>query len=293
MGRVNTENGESTYYPPRARWYGRALYPWFRLQSRLHLERIQFPGGVSFTEFLLSLLITGFSLAVDGRWILGACFLAVWCASMLVTFAALGYPAASVTAVFAVVAHGLSVFYVHRSRMREWGFGMKLGVAFLFVLATGIAYVAAGNYCGHHWIMPLRFNKQVVVIDTRKGARFFESGDWMAYSVKGAELAHGIYVWDGFGLGRVLAVGGEHVTFEKGTFRVNGVPHPALPYMPASGELVVEENHWFIWPDLAIRRNNGPDSVASGVMLQMSVVSQKQVVGKPFKRWFWRRQISS
>jgi hypothetical protein len=238
VGRANTEHGESIYYPPRARWYTRALYPWFRLQSLLHLERIQFPGGVSFTEFLLSLLIPGFSLAVDGRVILGVCFLAVWCVSILVTFATLGYPAANVAAIIAVVVHGLSIFYLHRPRMREWGFGLKLAVAFVFVLMTGLAYVPIGNYFAHHWMMPLRVGKQVVVIDTRSGARSgsFESGDLMAYSVKGAELGHGIYVWNGYELGRVLARGGDRVTFEGRTFRVNGVPHPALPYMPASGE---------------------------------------------------------
>ena len=294
MGRANTEHGESIYYPPRARWYGRALYPWFRLQSRLGLERIHFPGGVSLTEFLLSVVIPGFSLANDGRWILGASFLAVWCASILVAFAALGYSAANVAVIIAVVTHGLSVFYLHRDRLREFGFSQRFGIAFLFVLLVGIAYVPVGIYCSRHWVIPLQLNKQVVVIDTRSGARSgsFESGDWMAYSYKGTEFAHGIYLRDGFGLGRVLAVGGERVTFEGATFRVNGVSHPALPYMPASGELVVDENHWFIWPDLAIRGNNAA-SVAPGLMLQMSVVSKEQVVGKPFKRWFWRRQISS
>ena len=58
------------------------------------------------------------------------------------------------------------------------------------------------------------------------------------------------------------------------------------------GGMFVPENHWFIWPNLAITGNlNVGEASISSVMLQMASVPETQFVGKPFKRWFWREQI--
>jgi len=94
------------------------------------------------------------------------------------------------------------------------------------------------------------------------------------------------------GLGLVLATPGDHVEFSTGKITVNGVSRPAMPHMPVSGALVVSQNHWFIWPDIAISGNwNVAEADISSAMLQMANVSQNQFMGKPFKRWFWRKQI--
>jgi hypothetical protein len=56
--------------------------------------------------------------------------------------------------------------------------------------------------------------------------------------------------------------------------------------------LVVPEKRWLVWPDLAL---GGHGQVAganlSAVLLQVGTMSEQQFVGKPFKRWFWRRQL--
>lgn len=63
--------------------------------------------------------------------------------------------------------------------------------------------------------------------------------------------------------------------------------------MPVSGELVAPEKHWFIWPELAIYENgNVNDAAVSAMMLQLAVVSEKQLVDRPFERWFGRKQIT-
>jgi hypothetical protein len=61
--------------------------------------------------------------------------------------------------------------------------------------------------------------------------------------------------------------------------------------MPIRGESVVPENHWFIWPELAIVQGNVAAAPAEAAFLRMSDVDQTQFVGKPFRRWFWRRQL--
>jgi hypothetical protein len=91
------------------------------------------------------------------------------------------------------------------------------------------------------------------------------------------------------GFGPVLAVPGDRVEFSEKTFLVNGVPQPLMPHMPAGGSLVVAENRWFIWPSFSIS-GQGNEARISELMMSAATVSQEQLVGKPFKRWFWRKQ---
>ena len=64
--------------------------------------------------------------------------------------------------------------------------------------------------------------------------------------------------------------------------------------MPETGELIVPEKHWFVWPDFAISgHGNVAEAALSAALLPMATVSEDQFAGKPFKRWFWRRQFSS
>jgi hypothetical protein len=95
-------------------------------------------------------------------------------------------------------------------------------------------------------------------------------------------------------LGPVLAVAGDRIRFTTEFYEVNGLSRQSLPHMPKTGETVVPEKNWFIWPEVAITGNgNAQEAVISNTMLQMATVAETQFVGKPFKRWFWRRQIIS
>ena len=108
------------------------------------------------------------------------------------------------------------------------------------------------------------------------------------------EAHHGGAVWvrAGFGWGPVLAMAGDRVEFSTNAFTVNGISHPLLPHMPVRRDGSVPENHWFVWPEFGISgHGNVGEGAISAMMLQLAMVSENQFVGKPFKRWFWRRQI--
>ena len=108
------------------------------------------------------------------------------------------------------------------------------------------------------------------------------------------EAHHGGAVWvrSGFGFGPVLAVAGDRVVFSTKVFRVNGKAQLLLPHMPTSGKVVVPENHWFIWQEFDISgHGNVGEANISAAMLDMAVVSQKQFLGQPFKRWLWGQQV--
>jgi len=142
-------------------------------------------------------------------------------------------------------------------------------------------------------LMPLRVNGRVVVVQTFSASKAVRRGDWIAYSLPGG-AGTGVLVQEGLSLGPVLAAGGDHLRFSPKTFEVNGVQRPLLPHMPTSGELLVPENHWFIWPELGISgHGNVAEANISATMLQLANVSEPRFIGKPFKRWFWRRQIFS
>jgi hypothetical protein len=124
-----------------------------------------------------------------------------------------------------------------------------------------------------------------------------QRGDRLLYSIGGNETYHGhggVWVQPGFGWGPVLAVAGDTIRFSTNAFFINGQEQPRLPHMPTTGEVLVPEKHWFIWPELDISgHGNVGEANISAIMLQMATVSQEQFIGKPFKRWLWRRQILS
>ncbi|HXS69029.1 MAG TPA: hypothetical protein VN761_09315, partial [Candidatus Polarisedimenticolia bacterium] len=89
-------------------------------------------------------------------------------------------------------------------------------------------------------------------------------------------------------------VPGDHIQFATNYFSINGGIHQSLlPHMPTDGEVIVQEKNWFIWPNLAIIGGHGnvPESTISTTMLQMATVPQDNFIGKPFTRWFGRRQM--
>jgi hypothetical protein len=123
-------------------------------------------------------------------------------------------------------------------------------------------------------------------------------GDWVMYSLQNLNSGDphreggAVRSQAGYGLEPVLAVAGDSVTFSTNSFAVNGVEHPLLPHMPNSGEVIVPEKNWFIWPELGISgHGNTSEASISDAMLRLATVPENQFVGKPFKRWFWRKQI--
>jgi hypothetical protein len=142
----------------------------------------------------------------------------------------------------------------------------------------------------------------VFVVQRQFPAAALQRGDWIAYKLgAGSDEwgwntggAHGaVRVRSGLGLGPILAVAGDRVGFSTNGFTVNGRTHALRPHMPTSGEITLREKQWFIWPELGISGyGNTPEGNISGLMQQLAVVSENNYIGKPFKQWFGRRQIT-
>jgi hypothetical protein len=116
-------------------------------------------------------------------------------------------------------------------------------------------------------------------------------GELIVYRIEGG-LGTGIYLKTGLAIGPVLAGPSDRVSFTATAFLVNGVPRKRLDGMPTEGEWRILPATWMVWPDLDISvRGQVPRANIHGALQQLSMVTGDQLVGKPFKRWFWRRQL--
>lgn len=300
LARMKTEQFDSDYYPPRARWYSRLFFPWFRIQRTLHLERIHLPAGFNIQQFLLSLLVPAYAFFANGRRTLGWAFAGVYIFSAVLFVVALGYQLGSLGYGLMISVHASSIIFLEGYWLREGcRFGLRIALAVITLLAVWLAvYLPAVHFTEAHFIMPLRMHGNVVIVQRLTPPVRIQRGDWIMYSLRehsvGDAHREGGAAWlrAGYSWGPVLAVTGDRVAFSTNSFSVNGVEHPLLPHMPTSGELVLPEKNWFVWPELAISGHGNVSEVTlSALMLEMATVSEVTYVGKPFKHWFGRKQI--
>jgi len=284
----------SPYYPPRARWYGPLLGVGEVFRRRLALDRFRLPPGPSLGGVLGSLLLPGYGFYSRGFRLAGIMAFGASLFLLLLFFVAIGYPLGNMAFGLLLSIHATSVVFV----FEPWLAGARFRTRILLTLCLlfafwGLIYMPARNWLETKWLAPLSVNGTVVVVQKSSQAPRVKRNDWIAYSLPGSS-DHTVYVRSGFGLGPVLAVAGDRVRFTATALEVNGVSQPRLDNMPETGELVVPEKHWLVWPDFGIGgHGNVAGAVLTATLLQMATISEDQFVGKPFKRWFWRRQLSS
>lgn len=280
------------YYPPRAKWYSPLFQLGDALRRRTHLDRIRLPEGIALGGLFKSIWWPGIAFCVRGERLIGT---AIICGSALLAgifIVWLGHAVANIAFGLLLSAHVISLVFLCRPWLAGERFRVRLGTVFALLIVLGLfVYAPLRNLLQNRCLMPVRTNERVVVVQRFASAQAVKRGDWIAYTVASGRAAAGVWVREGLGLGPVLAVGGDRICFQTNGFTVNGILLPLLPHMPRSGEVVVPENHWFVWPDLAINTyGNAGEPLVSTTMLQLAIISETNYLGRPFKRWFWRRQ---
>jgi hypothetical protein len=292
------KDGDLSYYPPRARWYGRAWSSACRpLRRSVHLEKFLPPGKLSTGGLVLSVLVPGYAFFVQRREALGLVFLLGYLAAVLTFLAGLGYPAANVGYGLLISIHATSIMFLEGLWLKESSFGVKVGLGLCTLVAVwGLMYAPLVGYAERHWMLPLRLGERVLVINPRTAVKSIKRGDWLAYRIRsdhapGDYGGQAVYLREGIGVDPVIGLPGDHVEFTPEAVLVNGRPAPLAPHMPTQGGLVVPEKVWFIWPNLA---KSGGGRVAeaniSATMQQAAMVTQQQILGRPYKAWFGRQQ---
>lgn len=283
----------SPYYPPRARWYSPLFQLGGALRRRAYLDRIQLPAGITLGDILKSVWWPGVAFCVRGEKLIGS---VIVCGSLLLAaifIVWLGYPAANVAFGLLLSAHVTSLVFLCGPWLAGVRFRVRIGFTLAALLALGLfVYAPLRNFFHANCLMPVRTNGRVVVVQRMASVHSIKQGDWIAYTLPSERGVTAVRIREGLGLGPVLAVGGDQIHFATNGFAINGVLRAPLAHMPQDGGLVVPEKHWFVWPDLAINMHgNVGEGPISATMLQLAIISESEFVGKPFKRWFWRRQL--
>ena len=298
MAQVSRKNEASDFYPPRSRWHTRILYnAGSPLRRSIHLRRLFPAGKVAPSQALVSLALPGAAFFVLGRRVLGWVVAGVYVAALLVFLAALGFPAANACYGLLISLHAICIVSLEWVWLKDSGLGAKVAAALLTLFAVwGLMYAPLVGLAEHHWFMPLRQGNRVLVVRCGVSARSIHRGDWLAYRISGdtyrGEQEQGQFLQSGLGLDRVLALPGDRLRFTPQGLYVNDQALPLAPHMPAQRELVVPQKVWFIWPSLDIYGGGwGTEASISERMQKVAMVTQKQIIGRPFKQWFGRRQM--
>jgi hypothetical protein len=287
-----------SYYPPRARWYSRTFFAlWQTFRSSLHLGQVDARGACSVRQFLLSVAVPGFGFFTRGRFLAGGMFLAGYCLMGLLFLAALGYLAGSIGYGMLISIHAISLFYFAARWLGESTFSLRVTVALLTLLIVwGLIYAPAANFAQRHWFVPLRVGSRVMVINRAVPAGSLRRGDLVAHEIlehqAGGVGERAVYLRSGLSIDPVLAIPGDRVGFTPQALTVNEVSQARARFMPVGGEFVVPEKVWFIWPNLGINRAGaGFESSIAGTLQKTAMVSENQIIGRPFKHWFGRQQL--
>jgi len=283
----------SSYYPPRAGRGRHFNHLGYTVRRRLHLEQLGLALNTSPSHFALGLVVPGFSFLDAGWKTLGKTTMLGWVVAALVFLVWLGYGVSTFAFGLMMSMHVSSILYLHNRSFPGMRVLRRLvfSLALLFVVGQ-LVYASALKLCHDYLFMPLRVGEKVYVINRLHDVQSLRRGDLLACYAEAAALGN-VRIRDGYILDKVIAGPGDHLEFSRNGYAVNGIQSPGLAFMPASGATVLSQGTWLIWPSLetVVNVNADPHTVSAAV-LQMAMIRREQVVGKPFKRWFWRRQVA-
>lgn|ERR1017187_975481 len=257
----------SSYYPPRARWYGRVFYLGIAVRHLLALDRIRLPQEMVFRELAGVFFIPGLAVYLRGprRW--GQAAMAGCALLFLVFIVRLGYPAANFAFGLMLSIHTTGLVYYCSPWLIHEPFRSRIFFTIGMMLALGLFfYMPLRSTIQNHWLIPLRVGDRVMVVSVGTKPESLKRGDWAAFrsSPNGGGEA-------GFVLGPVLGLGGERVD-----------------------SLEVPENHWLMRAEFVRNYTHEPFGLFAtqgGIVQQMVILSREEFIGRPFNRWFFRKQI--
>ena len=82
----------SSYYPPRARWYGRIFYLGLAVRHRLALDRIRMPNELTLRGLIAGFIVPGLAVYLRGPRLWGKAALCACALLFLLFIVCLGHP---------------------------------------------------------------------------------------------------------------------------------------------------------------------------------------------------------
>jgi hypothetical protein len=263
----SSEKFESPYYPRRARWYARIFYFVGAIRHRLALDRIYLPKDITVGGLVGSFFIPGLAVYLRGPRLSGKAAM-TGCALLSAIFIVwLGNTAANLAFGLMLSIHTTGFVYYCGPFLSDKEFRYRILFTIGTMLFLGLCfYTPLQGTIQKHWFMPLRMGGRVIVVSVRTTPDSLKIGDWAAF--RGSASGAGEINEGGILLGPVIGLGGDHVD-----------------------SLDVPEKHWLIRAEFFRYYTHDPFGTRSGIVQQTAVVSREEFVGRPFKRWFFRKQI--
>lgn len=291
----------SAYYPPRAGWRASLSRPARAGVRKLEAFARRLPAPTAVAWDALCIVVPGLSFYLAGWRRVGQGIFVGWVVALLVYIVCLGLPVASWAFMLLITAHTASISQRFQTWLTQQRLLTQLALGLiLFGAISFLVYVPARNWFEAHLATPLPTGKRVLVMNPRIRPTSIQRGDWLAYRIEGGYRAGihqpgggyvpGVNVRGGFGFGPVLAVPGDRVKFGEKYFRVNDSFRVRLANMPQSGELVVSPNQWLVWPEVGVSMYGVGREVAEQAMLNIALARKDNLTGKPYQRWFFRKQ---
>ena len=267
----------------------------YALRRNLHLENLSLPRSaipVTFRQLVFNLTLPGYAFARAGWPRIGVALAAVWAVAGLVFLMWLGYAVANIAFGLMMSLHVSSILqFLNRvgpglSVWRRLGFSLVV----LFVVGN-LIYASGLRWIQSHLFLPLQTEGKVYVINPRVKPAALQHGDWVACESPGGRYAN-VTIHSGYLLGPVLALPGETIQFGADEFQVNDTHGQRRPLMPAGGNLTLDGKTWLVWPALrTVTRYNASQSDIERAVLNMAQIRHEEMIGQPYRRWFWREQI--
>lgn len=261
---------------------------WFEWRRRLAAAFGGKIDSVTASPRLLPIgLIPGYGFAVRGNPIVALIALGLWLIAAIVLLLYIGETAANYATAQMVGIHALGLACaLHRdvflSTRRDRIRAQVLGVFLLVVLVYFPAFHGLRQL-----VFPLETAQGMVVLNALTRTGSLERGDVVGYAIRRQGYGN-IRLRSGYGFDPVLALPGDRIAFFEDFIEVNGQRLPRHGTMPRSGEVVVPEKHWYIWPSSI--RGGGPEEFTTQLMTRAAVVPRSRIIGKPYTRWLWRKQ---
>jgi len=292
---MDNHRASSLYYPPRAHWYSKLWRPWYVLKRRLQLDSIPKPFDQPVYKLAAGVIVPGLSFHLDGQPLVGWLVMAGYAVAALVFVIWIGYRPATVALTAMISIHASSIVHLQRRSLANTSLWIRIGWSLLLFVIVGVCvYAPLCRQIERRWFMPLRIRERVYVIRTSVAPRVVRRGDWIAYRTaaqRGGQDEDRWIILEGYGIGQVLALAGDKVSFSEDGFSVDQAILPRRPHMPAQGELTIPEGSWFVWPDVAILEYANVGAAATAEALnRLATVRESEFVGIPYHRWWWRKQ---
>ena len=259
----SSEKFTSPYYPRRARWYRRIFYLGGAIRHWLALDRIYLPKDITIAGLIGSFLVPGLAVYLRGPRFYGKMAMTA-CALLFTIFIVwLGYPVGNYAfgLIISIHASGIAYYCSPYLREKEFFFRICFTVLVLIGISLGI-FLPIRHAIQNHLLLPVRNGNQVVIVSVQHRPVSLQLGEWVAFNTE-----------KGMIFGKILGLGGDVV-----------------------GSTTVPENHWLMRAQF-VKRYYHHDSLVPTFAYDGSnvdqevIVSPEEFIGKPFKRWFGRKQI--